>query len=133
MLVVGNRDGQHRPQAPVDRGRAELGPTVLGGQVLGIDQGLAIEGIDAWALAVLDLQLLQVIDTLVGHGHVTQQLVGVDRHQPGSIDGKQLVGGIHDPAQGLIQIPGGIAQLVELPQGLGGPPWRTSASQTPPV
>ena len=47
---------------------------------------------------MLDLQLLQVMDALVGHGDVTQQLVGVNQHQPGPIDGEQLVGGLHDPA-----------------------------------
>ena len=102
MLVVGNRAAQHRPQPALDRGRAELGPTGLAGQIVGVDQGLVLEGVDTGALAVLDLQLLQVVDTLVGHGDVAQQLVGVDQHQPGPVDGEQLVGGIHDPAQGLI-------------------------------
>jgi hypothetical protein len=51
---------------------------------------------------VLDLQLLQVIDALVGHGDVAQQLVGVDQHEPRPVDGEQLVGGINDAAQGLI-------------------------------
>ena len=102
LLVVGNRAGQHRPQPPLERDRAELGPAGLGGQVLGVNQGLVLEGVDTGALAVLDLQLLQVVDAPVGHGDVAQQLVGVNQHEPGPIDGEQLVGGIHDPAQSLI-------------------------------
>jgi hypothetical protein len=62
---------------------------------------------------VLDLELLQVVDTPVGHGDVAQPLVGVEQHQPGPIDGDQSVGGIHDAAQGLVQVPGGIAKVLE--------------------
>jgi hypothetical protein len=54
---------------------------------------------------VLDLQLLQVVDPLVGHGDVAQQLVGIEQHEAGPVDGEQLVGGLHDPAQGLSRFP----------------------------
>ena len=40
----------------------------------------------------------QVVDPPVGHGHVAQQLIGVNQHEPGPIDREQLVGGLHDPA-----------------------------------
>jgi hypothetical protein len=53
------------------------------------------------------------VDTPVGHGDVAQPLVGVEQHQPGPIDGEQSVGGIHDAAQGLVQVPGGIAKVLE--------------------
>ena len=55
---------------------------------------------------------------VVGVGHVAQQLVGVDQHQPGPVDGEQLVGGMDDPAQGVVEVPGGIAQVPELVQRL---------------
>lgn len=58
------------------------------------------------------------MDSLVRHGHVAQQLVRVDEHEPGPIHGEQLVGGLHDPAQGLVQVPGGVAQVAKLVQGL---------------
>ena len=67
---------------------------------------------------MLDLELLQVADALVGVGHVAQQLVGVDQHQPGPVDGEELVGGVDDPAQGVVEVPGGVAQVPQLVQRL---------------
>jgi hypothetical protein len=83
-----------------------------------VDQLLVVEGVDAGALAVLDLELFQVPDALVGVGHVAQELVGVDQHQAGPVDGEQLVGALDDPAQGVVEVPGGVAQVAEVAQGL---------------
>jgi hypothetical protein len=59
-----------------------------------------------------------VVDAPVGVGHVAQQLVGVDQHQPGPVDGEQLVGGVDDPAQSFVEVPGGEAQVPQLVQRL---------------
>src|SRR5262245_584702 len=68
------------------------------------------------ALAVLDLELLQVADALVGVGDAAQELVRVDQHQAGPVDGEQVVGAADDPAQGVVEVPGGVAQVAELVQ-----------------
>ena len=69
-------------------------------------------------LAVLDLELLQVADALVGVGDVAQELVGVDQHEAGPVDGEQLVGALDDPAQGVVEVPSGVAEVAELVQRL---------------
>ena len=103
LLAVGDGAGQHGPQVARDRGRGERRPALPGPlQVAGPDRLLAVEGVDARALAVLGLELLERPGPLVGGGQVAQDLVTVDQHQGGPVHPEQGVGRRHHPVQGLL-------------------------------
>jgi hypothetical protein len=104
VLVIGNRAGQHRPQASLDRRRREQWPAVLALQIVRVGHGLFLEGIDAGPLTMLDLQSLEVMDAPIGDCNVAQELIRVDQHKPGPVDGKQSVGGLDDTAQRLVEV-----------------------------
>src|SRR6202012_4234909 len=65
-------------------------------QVLDPDQLLDLVGGDARALVVLDLELFQVREAVIGRGHTAQLLVVVGQHQPGPVHVEHRVSGLHD-------------------------------------
>jgi hypothetical protein len=64
------------------------------------------------------LQLLQMLQPVVGHRHVPQPMLGVRQHQAGPVDVKDRMSGLDDLLHGVLDPHLAEAQLPELGQGL---------------
>ena len=118
ILVIGDRAGQHRPDAAFYRGRAERRPARVQDEILDPHQHLVVERRNTWTFPVPYLQLFQMPHPRVGDRRVAQVMLPVRQHQAGAVHGKDRMGRLDDPVHRLIDAHLPEAQLPELGQGV---------------
>jgi hypothetical protein len=117
-LVVGQRAGQHRADLAGNGRLAEFRPPAVVGEVFGADQFLDLEGLDAGTFLVLDLQVFQMREPVVGRRDAAQMLVGVDQHQACPVNIEHRVRGVHDLTDRVFHPHLPKAELAEFREGL---------------
>jgi hypothetical protein len=118
VLVIRDGAGQHGAHAPAHRRLAEQRPPGLLDQVLGPDEHLVLEGRDARAFLMAQLEFFQVPQAVVRHRRVPQLVAGVGQHQARAVHGEDRVRGLHNLMHRVLDPHLAEPQLAQVMQGM---------------